>query len=286
MDKKTSRKNSWSIALQGMKKNIVSPRFYTVLLAVLIFSWTQVSGVRSYAIRQGLGVSLWYYPFLFSTFICALMLYFGVVLLFCNAPFVDAQQLFVILRSGKKTWFRGQILFIILSSILYFTYIWVVSIVLFLPHLGMTGDWGSVLWEMAAMPSLSEGGGFLITERTLYMFSPLQGCLLVWVLNVLVGCFLGFLIFYINLYKSRTYGSVAALLVIFVCNAVYYIGSYANVLVYFSPVNWTDLYVYARNQNALSPYYTVGALLVLDMVLAYLIMRRSGKYSIEAAEDL
>lgn len=287
MDKRESWKNSWNIAFQGIRKNFTSIRFYTVLVAVIIFSWTQVSGVRDYAQSQGLGVSFWYYPFLFSTFICTLFLYFGIVLLFCNAPFIDGQQMFVILRSGKKTWFRGQILFIILSSAGYFTYIWLLSVVLFLPILGFNGDWGTVFWDMARYhQEVVVSGGFLLDERTLSMFSPVEGCCFVWLINVLTGSFLGFLIFYVNLYKSRTYGSVAALMVVLVSNIIRFIGDYANRIVYISPVSWSDLSVYARVQNPLSPVYTISVLVAGNVILAVLIMRRSKKYSIEAMEDL
>lgn len=250
------------------------------------FLWTQVSGVREYAIKEGTGVSCWYYPFAFSTLIYTLFLYFGVVLLFCNAPFVDGQQMFVILRSGKKTWFRGQILYIILSSVAYFTYIGLLSIIMYFPHLGITSDWGDVLGEISRNSTLAKGGVFLINERTLSLSSPLRGCLLVWLINVLIGCFLGFLIYYINLYKSRTYGSVFALSVIFISNIVSYMGGYTNILVYISPVSWADLYVYSRKQNSLSPLYTVSVLVAVNIMLALLIMRRSRKYSIEAMEDL
>lgn len=286
MDRRESWMKSGSIAFRGMKKNFNSLRFYMVLLVGIIFLWTQVSPVREYAVSQGLGISCWYYPFAFSTFICTLFLYFGLVLLFCNAPFIDGQQLFVILRSGKRTWFRGQILYIILASAGYFTYLWIVSVVMCLPYLGITGDWGDVFLEVVRNPALVSNEAFLINERTLAMFPAPKACLFVWMINVLVGCFLGFLIFYINLYKSRTYGSVFALGIVFISNIVRFVGDYTNTIVYISPISWADLYVYSRKQNHVSPLYTVSVLVVLNIVFSLLIMRRSKKYSIEAIEDL
>ncbi|MBD5090129.1 MAG: hypothetical protein HDT30_15205 [Clostridiales bacterium] len=286
MDKNKSLVNSWNIAFSGIKKNFTSIRFYTVLLVAAIFSWSQIRGIREYASSQGLGVSCWYYPFLFSVSICALFLYFGLVLLFCNAPFVDGQQMFVILRSGKKTWFRGQIFYIILSSIGYFTYIFILSIIMYLPHVGMTGKWGTVLWEFARNPGITTGLGATINARALSIFSPIKACLLIWLVNVLAGCFLGFLIFYINLYKNRTYGSAIALMVVLISNIEKAAGDSMNKLVYISPVSWTDLYIYARKQETISPFYTVGVLIAVNIVLALLIIRRSRKYSIEAMEDL
>ncbi|MDE7424944.1 MAG: hypothetical protein K2N51_14855 [Lachnospiraceae bacterium] len=286
MDKSRSWENSWNIAFSGIKKNFTSIRFYTVLLVAVIFAWTQIKGIREYAVSQGLGVSCWYYPFLFSTSICVLFLYFGLVLLFCNAPFVDGQQMFVILRSGKKTWFRGQIFYIILSSIGYFTYIFILSIVMYLPYVGITGKWGTVFREITRNPALTSGLGFGVNERALDIFSPIRGCLLIWLTNILIGCFLGFLIFYINLYKNRTYGSVAALMVVMVSNLEKAAGSNMNKLVYISPVSWTNLFVYARKQSPIPVFYTVGVLMLLNIVFALLIMRRSKKYSIEEMEDL
>lgn len=286
MDKHKITGNSWSIAFNGLKKNFISIRFYTVLLVAAIFSGQQIYGIRKYAAGQGLGVSCWFYPFLFSMSMCVLFLYFGLVLLFCNAPFVDGQQMFVILRSGKKIWFRGQIFYIILSSIGYFTYIFILSIVMYLPHLGITGEWGTVLWEFVRNPGITDGLIPAINVRTLSMFSPMKACLLIWLLNVLVGCFLGFLIFYINLYKNRTYGSAIALMVVLISNLEKVGGNFMDKIVYISPVSWTDLHIYARKQSPISLFYTIGVLLAVNIILALLIMRRSKKYSIEAMEDL
>lgn len=286
MDKNKSLVDSWNIAFSGIKKNFTSIRFYTVLLVATIFSWSQIRGIREYASGQGLGVSCWYYPFLFSASICVLFLYFGLVLLFCNAPFVDGQQMFVILRSGKKTWFRGQIFYIILSSIGYFTYIFILSIIMYLPYVGMTDKWGTVLWEFARNPGITTGLGVAINARTLSIFSPIKACLLIWLVNVLAGCFLGFLVFYVNLYKNRTIGSTIALMVVLISNIEKAAGDSMNKLVYISPVSWTNLFVYARKQSPIPVFYTVGVLVAVNIVLALLIMRRSGKYSIEAMEDL
>ena len=50
--------------------------------------------------------------------ITRMLFYFGVVLLFCNAPFMDDQQMFVLVRTGRLRWFAGQLAYIVACRIL------------------------------------------------------------------------------------------------------------------------------------------------------------------------
>lgn len=284
MDKKKERTSFW-IAVQGIKKWVFQPRVYVVLFAIFIFSWTKIEGVKSYAIEQGLGVSCWFFPMLFGDYMCAMFLYFGLILMYCNAPFIDQQQLFVILRSGKRKWFFGQILYIVFTSILYFLTVVMVSILEFIPYVGISADWGTVLHEVLRDPKGTKTYLYM-PEKVLEMYEPIKAFFLIFCINVGIGIMLGLLIFLINLHKSRTYGSIAAFGLVFLSDLISYAGDYKDWLQYISPITWTDLSVYSRNVGSISYGYVFSFLIIASVILVVLIIRRSKHYNIEAAEEI
>lgn len=57
-----------------------------------------------------------------------MMLFLGVVLLFCDAPFIEDEQPYIMLRSGRRIWFIGQMLYIVVASVLYLIVLYFISV--------------------------------------------------------------------------------------------------------------------------------------------------------------
>ena len=70
-----------------------------------------------------------------------MLFYFGIILLLCNAPFIDEHQLFTLSRLGRKIWFCGQILYILLANFIYFAWMFFVSIIVFIPWVAPSAKW-------------------------------------------------------------------------------------------------------------------------------------------------
>jgi hypothetical protein len=84
-------------------------------------------------------------PHLYNNRFYRLIIQFGVVLLFCNAPFVTSNSNFVIIRTGYKKWFCGQIAYIFLASLLYTAFVVITILLPLLPNLTFESSWGIVL---------------------------------------------------------------------------------------------------------------------------------------------
>lgn len=294
MDRKKMRRNNsvgiktpfW-IAIQGIKKWPTQPRMYVVFLSICIFLWTQIKDVRAYAMLRGMGVSCWFFPFLFTSNICMMILYFGLILVYCNAPFLDQQQLFVMLRSGRKKWFMGQILYIILTSVIYFAVVAVISMLEFLPYLGFSMEWGDILREAVQNP-MATNTYLIASERILEKYEPVQAFLIVFLINTGVGILMGLMIFLINLYKSRTYGSVVAFAVVLVSDLVSLADGMMinNWMRYISPASWTNLTLYIQQARRFPIAYVFIFLITTNVVLSVFIMIRAKNYNIESAEEI
>ena len=86
-----------------------SYRVFIVFLSVLVFTFIREDYLRQYAQDVGLAVTPYFFAFQMDDGITRMLFYFGVVLLFCNAPFMDDQQMFVLVRTGRLRWFAGQL---------------------------------------------------------------------------------------------------------------------------------------------------------------------------------
>lgn len=74
-----------------------------------------------------------------------MMLFLGVVLLFCDAPFIEDEQPYIMLRSGRRIWFIGQMLYIVVASVLYLIVLYFISVLVLLPHIEWSAEWGKLL---------------------------------------------------------------------------------------------------------------------------------------------
>ena len=92
---------SLQIALLGIRKWLSNPRMYLVFLLLAVFEWTLVQDVRAYAVSVGMSISCWYFPFLFVNGINCLFYYLTLILMYCNAPYVDEHQIYVMLLQYK-----------------------------------------------------------------------------------------------------------------------------------------------------------------------------------------
>lgn len=142
------KQHGWMMSLKVCRESIRKwsgdARIFAVICLVVLFEWVQIQTLRKGCMANDLAISCWVFPHLIVG-INAIFYYFGVLLLFCDAPFVDNQQMDVILRAGKRNWFRGKIIYVILASCLYFLLMFVVSILEFVPYVGFSWEWEDMM---------------------------------------------------------------------------------------------------------------------------------------------
>lgn len=118
----------FSIALHNFKKWAVNPRLYILLLMEVLYLHSRLSPVGELCARTGYKVTPYLLPFLLDEGSAVMMLFLGVVLLFCDAPFIEDEQPYIMLRSGRRIWFIGQMLYIVVASVLYLIVLYFISV--------------------------------------------------------------------------------------------------------------------------------------------------------------
>lgn len=255
---------------QNIRKWPANPRIYVIALLVVGFLSMVERPIVTLCKMVSISVTPWVFPFFATEDYIRLMLMLGVALLFCDAPFIDSAQPYVIARSGKYRWVIGQILYIIVAAAIYFLFVFAISILMLNCHLMITSDWGKVIGTLAQTNAGTQLGMRMNFYTIFISYAPVHAMLLAFLMAWLCGIFLGLVIFTMNMYFKRSVGALIAtgfiLLDLFVNDAT--IGGLANGL-YFSPISWANISKLDITGLSTNPglLYAITVLLILIAVL-------------------
>lgn len=276
-------------SVQNLRKWPSNPRIYAVAALILVFIGSELLPIRGFCMALHLPVTPWVFPFLMSDNVSLTFIMVGLVLIFCDAPFIDQSQPYVIVRSGRRNWFTGQILYIVQASGLYFLFIILVSLLYFIPVIKFSGDWGKVLNTFSmngtqGVPMFQQQYNINLSfSRYLTAnYLPAVAMILSLALSWLEGIFLGLLMFVLNMNFNRIIGTSVALALILLETFAYQFGN-AYLALYFSPVSWLNLGVMDATGSSKSPtlWYAAGMLLLFIIVLSFLALTGERKKNIE-----
>lgn len=272
-------KNIFLSASINYKKMLINPRLYVVLAIAFIFQFYTFSACREVCEYLGKSITPWVFPFFLGYPVLVTAVFGGLaMLLYCDAPFANDHTTFVVVRTGRRNWMIGQLIYIVTSSFLYTLWHILCSVLVLLPYITLTGDWGEVLWTISknsgAFTEMGISIGFHPYEETLTASVPLQTMLISALLFWLGTMFLGVVILFFNSAVRKTSGLIAAGLLSVFAYFTSYFGSISigGWLYYISPVSWSsisnvDLYGSGTVPNL---PYVVSVYLILILVMSIL----------------
>jgi len=234
-------KTIFRISAQNFRKWQTDYRIWTIAVFIIIMTLIYVDDIKKVSYVTGSEVPVWIFPFLYSQFYTKVLFTLPVVLMFCDAPFVDKNQLFIMMRTTKTKWLCGQILYIILASGVYYLFIFAVSILSTVFYGDYSLEWGKTLTALAYNSSVAyEANVYSLSVSRIVVeyFTPLSACFYTFILSWLSAVFLGLLIFICNLFTgSRIWGIAASSFFIVISLSAKGIRNMDR----FSPVTWSTL---------------------------------------------
>ena len=269
-----SLKRIWLCCRLNASKWIVTPRLYTVLVILSIYIYMNTHGIAEYAAMVGRASSPWSFPFFVGSDMMVLAYGIITVLLFCDAPFYDGQTPYLLIRMSRTEWMLGQILHILLTAALYTLITVLIHILVLIPHVEFSTDWGAVLYTLGSEnnPASERGIEMMpLNGNIMDVFSAGSAMLLSMLQYFLVSFFLGMLILFGNVLSRRTAGVFAAGAMVFFASFASSFGAFlfqTNILLWLAPVTWVSLgYLDWGLDPTLPPILYADLLLFLSVVV-------------------
>lgn len=270
-----------AICSQNIRKWQTDQRIWMIAILMIIMVNIYVDDMKKISAFLGMDVPFWIFPFIYSQFHTKVIYTLGVVIMFCNAPFTDRNQIFVYTRCGRAKWLCGQILYIIFASALYYIFLFCVSFICALFAGKPSMEWGETLYLISESFAASDAGcPFVdIPSFVLDCFTPLQAVWFTFLTSWCSAAVLGLIIFFCN-YVSQTQilGVLTASVIVILSVAIR-----GTSFVKFSPISWNTVDNIDVGGMTVYPSFTYcmcvyGGLIALLVAGILTIGRKKGYY--------
>jgi len=234
---------AFAVMKMDIRRIFRSPKLYLLLCFSLYFLMDFARDIKSYARIAGLGVAPYIYSFFYGNWQFRMFAMLMIIVLMSDAPYVDSSQKYTYIRTGDRKWLAGKVLFIIVISFLYQMLVMLLSVLVLLPDLGFSLEWGDVLSALANTTqsvTVSIGGGDSLAY-ILANYEPVPAMFLTFFLSSSVSIVVGLFIFFIN---GITKGMMGTALALVICMADLFVGLMRSYRISFSfplVVSWMDL---------------------------------------------
>jgi hypothetical protein len=269
----------WRVGMNNFKTWSANPRIYLIALFLALYLGSALQTLRDYLVATGLPVTPWAIVPLLNDGGAQLFLLAGAVVLFCDAPFLDRQSPYVMVRTGKARWTLGQVLYVLLASLAYYAFAILAALLNLVPYLTRPNiGWGRALLTLA-QTSDSQQVALWVDYQVMLDHTPLEAALLTVGIGVLTTAVLGLLMFVCNLLSNRFTGVVVGAVYAFLSQFAYEIPNDMAWLRYFIPSSWVNLSFITSNPLSFFPKINEVLLILPALVLllagvGYLAMRR------------
>lgn len=265
------------IAKGGMLRTLGQARFFFAIFINVILSEQLTSSIKKFSEAVQIKTSPWIFPFLMQQSYIQMIFLAGVVLLFCDAPFINRGSSFEMIRAGKRKWIIGEIIYVLLLSGIYTLAIIFLSVGLLIPRIDLLNEWGKVLGTLAQTNAAEVFGNSYIKldYGIMIKYSPCEAMfysfLIAWCVSFLVGMFIMFL----NLLLKRVPGAIGGMMIALLS---YFQKNFSNLytMSFFSPASWMDIGLW--NKGVVLSYPTVEYMVsffvffIVGLIIATIIL--------------
>lgn len=271
--------------VRSMKQNFLkwrhNPRYWLVMGIVFLLLIDVMRAFREVSLQSGKNLSPWLLPFFVRDHYILLYIALCLILLFCDAPFLDNLHFYNICRTGRSRWIMGQFLYILCCSAVFFACMEIVMVLLCLDCISFTGDWGNCFRMLAYdNPFWGEFCSEMILNNSAWVIM-IKTYLICW----LTGCFIGVLLLCLNLTVGREAGAVITAMVAAIDFYIFAGAFQSASLFWFSPISWMNPEQYLGTEAWKYPV-RIMILIFLICILFFLSRRKVMKMHITTLPEI
>ena len=269
--------------------NLYVNRFYTkrnlVLFIILFVAFDSFYVELDYACKiLDYPCSFWYFLNIMTNHFMCGAIGLSAVYLFSNAPYLNRNGMYQMIRQGKYKWLLSQLGSIILSGFSFTAVLFFTGWIRMLPHMDWTLSWGRMMKTLAVTNAASQlNVTFVLKPSFMQSMEAWQAGLLAFMLDSFVFILIGFLLLAIGLLCNR----MTALIFTGILAIVPFVTNSWNLsrhlmINLFCPVSWlqtglfyTENMTYAEMPPVLWIWGMLAVYLALAVVLALLAAKRN-----------
>jgi len=270
-------------------------RIWMVFLLEAAVVMRPLIGLSVYGIVNNTKTTPWVFTLLFADLTIArslmkVLLYLGVIVLFCSVPSINLITPSILLRGKRRSWIWGEIGYVLAGAALYLAFLSVLSILCVLPSVSLSEIWGSSLYQIESgdgMERLLYIRTLLLPSKVLKKIYPEYALIYTLLTGWLSFSFLGLLIMAVNIATGKKeVGLVMACILVMIDPAVNWVASWGPAhswLYLVSPVSWTSIehLKMVLGSGELTFGYVAGMSLLFCSALILFILMKARRMEIE-----
>lgn len=237
-----SIRTALAICSQNLRKWVTDYRMWTIAALLIIMVQIYVDDMQKVAALLGTKISMWIFPFLCVQYHTKVIFTLPVVLMFCNAPFTDKNQIFMCTRTSRTKWILGQVLYIFAASAVYYLFILFLTLISTVFTAEPSFEWGKTLYMIANSGVAADAGAFFlnIPNHILEFFTPVQATFFTFLTSWLSAVLLGLIVFFSNLISNTRFIGIIISSLLVVWTVLVNMGGWID-YIRFSPISWNTL---------------------------------------------
>lgn len=224
---------------------LIDMRFLCTIIVVTVSMYNNLKYIAIFSDKMGQKVTPFALPFVLNNPYFLIIFGFCCIYYFSDVPFLTTSQMYLMWRTGKKSWVVNRYLYIFKKSIFLCLSTTLLSIVLLGKHLLFAKDWG-IFWETMSISDYPStmNLNWPVPYNIIAEYYPIEALLICIGMMILISFILGVIMFTVSLYFGKNMG----ILVVSVLNVMTLV--YMNMrssrgvikfLKYFIPMEWINI---------------------------------------------
>ena len=193
-------------------REIKNPLIYVVYLMVILLICNTFSGVAVWLVNNNDKLNIFELYIMFGESDYTHVIYIlGIVLLACGRNVYNRSSMYYLMRMDKKSWLYGNVMYIILTSVIYNMVIVFVLILLCRGNITFDGSWSNALCEASVKSPMAiniDGVVQASSFRLFFPYNPNVVGIIKLLLMVIEGVISGMIMMIFSM-KNRTYYGIA-----------------------------------------------------------------------------
>lgn len=271
-------RKTFSSTAYDLYYSLTNPKVWVAAVIILAQVFRVIVPYANIADDYNASVNAAVVSIFYSDRFSVIIIFIALLFVFSELPFSDTQHIYHITRSGKRSWYFSQLIYIVVISISVSVIITLFSWAILSAHLSFDNSWGRVLNTVPRSFDLREKYTVtgIITDDIIANFTPAQTA--IW--SVLIGTAIfivyGTIIYALNTVTRKIGGIILGAIIM-----TFHFFSYllTTPFKWFSPLEWCNIRVVDiyHSSNFPTPEYIICALLVFYAVSVLIIALVSRK---------